>query len=280
MLDGRLLVAGHTLLVGVEHRGVRSLDALTGHERWVFMPPRARRVHVTVVGQTALIAVESGVLTGLDLLSGLAQFRLASPLPFAGPVVPWGRLALALVGQGARSALVAFDALAGEVRWWTELPVEPTIPPVAAGARAWVAGLQGGRPGLVSIDARGAVAWIRPVPVDPRPAGLLSAGPEVVVTGTTGAAARVRRDGRPAWRLGAAGKTGLEVPPALHRGVLLVPGHPLRAVDVRTGRVLAELPSGKGLRALGVGPRLEVATLDEAGDLAVHRLATHFAVVD
>jgi hypothetical protein len=30
---------------------------------------------------------------------------------------------------------------------------------------------------------------------------------------------------------------------------------------------------------MAVSPRLDVALLDEAGDLAIHRLASHFAVV-
>jgi outer membrane protein assembly factor BamB len=278
-LDGRLLVAGRTLLVGVEHRGVRALDALTGHERWVFMPPRSRRLHLAVVGQTVLAAAESAVLTGLDLAQGLVRFRLAAPLPFLGPAVAWGALALAVVGRGSRSALLAFDPHSGEVRWWTELPLDGPLPPVAAGARAWVAGMHDGRAALASVDARGTLLWLKPMPVDPQPAGLLRAGAEVVVTGISGAAVRVRRDGRAVWRLGALARGGVGLAPALHRSVLFVPGHPLRAADLRTGRILAELPTGKSLRSMAVGPRLEVAVLDEAGDLALHRLATHFAVV-
>jgi hypothetical protein len=278
-LDGRLLVAGHTLLVGVEQRGVRALDALTGHEQWVFMPPRSRRLHLAVVGQTVLAAAESAVLTGLDLLQGVVRFRLAAPLPFIGPPLAWGSLALALVGRGPSSALLGFDPHSGEVRWWTELALGPPLSLVAAGARAWVAGMHQGAPGLASVDARGRLVWLRPMPVDPQPAGLVRAGAEVVVTGITGAAVRVRRDGRAVWRLGAGVRTGTPLAPALHRGVLFVPGQSLRAVDLRTGRVLAELPTGKSPRAMAVGPRLEVAVLDDAGDLAIHRLATHFAVV-
>jgi hypothetical protein len=279
-LDGRLLAEGRTLVVGVEHRGVRALDALTGHERWVFMPPRSHGLHLAVVGQTVLAAAESAVLTGLDLIQGLVRFRLAAPLPFLGPTVAWGAMALALVGRGARSALLAFDPHSGEVRWWTELPLDQPLSPVAGGARAWVAGLHDGRAALASVDARGTLLWLKPIPVDPQPAGLLRAGAEVVVTGISGAAVRVRRDGRTVWRLGALARGGVGLAPALHRSVLFVPGQPLRAVDLRTGRVLAALATGRSLRSMAVGPRLEVAVLDEAGDLALHRLATHFAVVD
>jgi len=69
------------------------------------------------------------------------------------------------------------------------------------------------------------------------------------------------------------------VQPALEHGVVLAAGPVVRALDVRNGRVLAELPAGRGVRALAVGPHLDVALLDEAGDLAIHRLASHFAVL-
>jgi len=118
------------------------------------------------------------------------------------------------------------------------------------------------------------------VPTPERPAGILTSGVDVILTGSSGSAVRVRRNGRVAWRLGGAASTVTTVGPVLERGVLLVPGESLRAVDPRTGRVLAELPGGRGIRALAVGPGLEVARLDEAGDLTLHRLASHFAVVD
>jgi hypothetical protein len=69
------------------------------------------------------------------------------------------------------------------------------------------------------------------------------------------------------------------VAPCLEHGVVLASGPVVRALDVRNGRVLAELPAGRGVRALAVSPRLDVALLDESGDLALHRLAGHFAVL-
>jgi hypothetical protein len=145
--------------------------------------------------------------------------------------------------------------------------------------RAWGMGLNLVEPALACLDIRGKLLWRRAVPTPERPAGLLTSGVDVIVTGTGGAAARVRRNGRAAWRLGGAAPGAAAVPPLLERGVLLVPGEALRAVDPRSGRVLAELPGGRGIRALAVGPGLEVARLDEAGDLTLHRLAGHFAVV-
>ncbi|HEY1904646.1 MAG TPA: PQQ-binding-like beta-propeller repeat protein, partial [Myxococcaceae bacterium] len=178
-----------------------------------------------------------------------------------------------------RSALLALDPVLGEVRWLTELPLRLAAPPTAGGARAWIAGLNEDRPTLACLDVRGRVLWQRAVPVPERPAGVLRAGVELVVVGTTGAAVRVRRDGKPEWRSGAAGVAPGPVPPALEHGVVLAAGPSVRAIDVRQGRVLAELPAGRGVRAMAVSPRLDVALLDESGDLAIHRLASHFAVV-
>jgi outer membrane protein assembly factor BamB len=278
-LDPVAISAEELILFGVERRGVRAVDALTGRERWSFLPARTRRLHLALAGVTVLAASESGVLTGLDLHDGTVRFRVAAPLPFTGPAQAWGPVVLVPLGREDRSALLALDPVLGEVRWLTELPLRQAAPPTAGGARAWIAGMNEDRPTLACLDVRGRVLWQRAVPVPERPAGVLRAGVELVVVGTTGAAVRVRRDGKPEWRSGAAGVAPGPVPPALEHGVVLAAGPSVRAIDVRQGRVLAELPAGRGVRAMAVSPRLDVALLDESGDLAIHRLASHFAVV-
>jgi outer membrane protein assembly factor BamB len=278
-LDPLAISAEQLLLFGVERRGVRAVDALTGRERWSFLPARTRRLHLALSGVTVLAASESGVLTGIDLHDGTVRFRVAAPLPFTGPAIAWGPVVLAPLGREDRSALLALDPVLGEVRWLTELPLRQPAPPTAGGARAWIAGLHEDRPTLACLDARGRLVWQRAIPVAERPAGVLHAGVEVVVVGTTGAAVRVRRDGKPVWRSGPAGVGAAVVPPALEHGVVLAAGPLVRALDVRQGRVLAELPPGRGVRAMAVSPRLDLALLDESGDLAVHRLASHFALI-
>ncbi|MGZ6076896.1 MAG: outer membrane protein assembly factor BamB family protein [Myxococcaceae bacterium] len=278
-LDPLVISAEQVLLFGLERRGIRAVDALTGRQRWSFVPPRTRRLHMALSGVTVLAASESGVLTGLDLHDGTVRFRVAAPLPFTGPALPWGPVALVPLGREDRSALLALDPVLGEVRWLTELPLRHPAPPTAGGARAWIAGLHEERPTLACLDVRGRVIWQRAVPVPERPVGVLRAGVELVVVGSTGAAVRVRRDGKPVWRAGAPGVAMAPVAPCLEHGVLLAAGPVVRALDVRNGRVLAELPAGRGVRALAVSPRLDVALLDEAGDLALHRLAGHFAVL-
>jgi len=68
-------------------------------------------------------------------------------------------------------------------------------------------------------------------------------------------------------------------PPALARGVAIIPGEIVRAVDVHSGDVLAELPAGIGLCDLKADSKLSLFLLDEDGTLQAHRLASHFAIV-
>src|SRR5262249_14202647 len=268
---------GHGVLVGGGRRGVRGVAFLTGRERWSSLPARPRRLHLALSGVTVLAASESGVLTGLDLHDGTVRFRVAAPLPFTGPAQAWGPVVLVPLGREDRTALLALDPVLGEVRWLTEVPFRQAVPPAAGGARAWIAGVQDERPTLACMDVRGRVIWQRAIAVPERPAGVLRAGVELVVVGTTGAAVRVQRDGKTVWRATAAGTAASLVPPALEHGVVLAAGPVVRALDVRNGRVLAELPAGRGVRAMAVSPRLDPALLDESGDLALPPRARHLA---
>src|SRR5262249_45081167 len=108
-LDPVAMAAEHILLFGVEHRGVRAVDALTGRERWSFLPARPRRLPPAVSGVPVPAASESGVLTGLDLHDGTVRFRVAAPLPFTGPPFAWGPVVLVPLGREDRSALLALD---------------------------------------------------------------------------------------------------------------------------------------------------------------------------
>jgi hypothetical protein len=65
----------------------------------------------------------------------------------------------------------------------------------------------------------------------------------------------------------------------LKRHILLVPGEAVRAVDARSGRVVAEIPSPGGLHALAATENLDVAVLDAAGDLTVWNLGASLGVV-
>ena len=95
-----------------------------------------------------------------------------------------------------------------------------------------------------------------------------------------GAAASVSADGQLEWVLGAAGDELADLPPSsLRRGVLVLAGEKIRAVDPRGGRVLAELHAGRGLLDVRVDGRLNVYALDDSGVLKAWKLRTTLAVV-
>ena len=68
--------------------------------------------------------------------------------------------------------------------------------------------------------------------------------------------------------------------PVVSRGVVLVPGERVRAVDLVRGDVLAEVRAGVGLMALQADARLNLYFLDELGTLSAFRLGSHFTVVE
>jgi hypothetical protein len=107
------------------------------------------------------------------------------------------------------------------------------------------------------------------------------AGPSgVIAVDARGAAACVSADGQLEWVLGAAGDELADLPaPALRRGVLVLAGEKIRAVDPRGGRLLAELPAGRGLLDLRVDGKLSVYALDDGGVLRAWKLGTTLAVV-
>jgi hypothetical protein len=91
---------------------------------------------------------------------------------------------------------------------------------------------------------------------------------------------RVSATGEPEWTLGNSGEVLQHDPgPKLSRGVLLLPGITVRAVEPRGGRVLAELPSGRGLLDLQPDAKLNVYTLDDAGVLRAFELSTTLSVL-
>jgi len=102
----------------------------------------------------------------------------------------------------------------------------------------------------------------------------------VLALGAAGAATLVDGGGQVQWHAGAAGEPlAARPPPAFARGVVLLPGETVRAVDPRGGQLLAEVAAGAGLCDLKVDGRLNLYLLDDACTLKAYRLATHLAVV-
>jgi PQQ-like domain len=278
-LDGPLLVTDEHLLVTTQPSGIRAVDRFTGRELWRFLPQRPQRLHLGLHAGRVLVTSESGTVHGLDVAEGSVRFRLTVPLPCLGPSVPWGRSAVTALGRGDRMAVLVLDPRSGDVRWLRELPLACVAAPVARGSRIRILAQRDGTPVLLSLGAKGVTQWERSLPLGPGPWTLNADGDASLATAADGSAVRVDAQGRVDWRLGGQGVAAVALA-ALQRQVLLVPGETVRAVEARSGRVVAEISSPGGLHALAATERLDVAVLDGAGDLTVWNLGASLGVVE
>jgi outer membrane protein assembly factor BamB len=278
---GPLLLRHNGLLLTVsDDRSVLAFHEATGRELWRLAPPRTRRGHLAIHTHRALLATDSGYLYGLGLTDGQVRFRMSASLPFLGPPVPWGRRFVATLGQGSQFALLMSDAYTGEAAWTCEMSLALPSTPLPAGKLLFVAGELEGEGVIVCMDATGQTRWQRALHLGPGPFSLARLPGGVLVTSALGAATRLNNAGEVDWRVGAAGEQlSKNLLPVISRGVVLVPGERVRAVDPASGDVLAEVRAGAGLVALQADSRLNLYFLDELGTLSAYKLVSHFALV-
>jgi outer membrane protein assembly factor BamB len=283
----RLVRAGQIWITSLAGRGVMAYSAITGRELWRLDPPRSQRGYFSVVGDRVLLATDGGSLYGLELSDGQARFRIRASLPFHFPAVAHGRRALGVLCRADRS--VAFltevrptrpEVVPGAVVWTHEFALARPCPPVVVRGITYVAGQHEDRAVVIAISRKGEQRWERTVPLLGARMALVSNGRGVIACDARGAAVSVSADGQLEWVLGAAGDELADLPlPALRRGVLVVAGEKIRAVDPRGGRVLAELQAGRGLLDVAIDGRLNVYALDDSGVLRAWKLGTTLAVV-
>jgi hypothetical protein len=175
--------------------------------------------------------------------------------------------------------ILVLDPHGGTVRWVREVALSWAAEPVARGSRIRLLGQRDGTPVLMALGPRGATQWERSLPLGPGPFSLHADGEASLVTAADGSALRVDAQGRLEWRLGGQGAQAAALA-VVQRRVLLIPGETVRAVDARSGRLVAEIPAPGGLHALGATENLDVAVLDAAGDVTVWNLATSLGVVE
>ncbi|MFY0568091.1 PQQ-binding-like beta-propeller repeat protein [Archangium lansingense] len=278
---GPLLLRQDGLLLTLsDDRIALAYNEVTGREMWRLSPPRTRRSYLGIHAHRALLATDSGYLYGLDLTDGQVRFRVSASLPFLGTPVPWGRRFVATLGQGSHFALLLSDAHTGEAAWTYEMSLSLPSAPLPSGKRLYVAGELEGEGVLLCLDANGQTRWQRALHLGPGPFALARLPGGVLVTSALGAATRMSDEGEVDWRVGAAGEQlSKALQPIISRGVVLVPGERVRAVDPDSGNVLAEVRAGAGLMALQVDSQLNLYFLDELGTLSAYRLVSHFAVV-
>jgi hypothetical protein len=272
---------GGLLICLSESRSVLALSEVTGRVIWRIIPPRARRSFFTLHGHRVLVATEPGVIYGLELADGQIRYRVRGSPPLVGAAVHWGRKFLAISGRGDRHTLLAADAHGGSIQWTYALSLSLPSVPLAQRHGVLIAGEGSAGDGVVlRLGTNGRPAWEQKLSLGRGPFALTSVGQSVVVAARSGAAALLSQDGQVRWQVG---PSGAELPttlsPYFARGVLILPGEIVRAIDPADGEILAELRAGVGLCDLRVDPKLNLYLLDEEGSLKSYRLASHFAVI-
>jgi outer membrane protein assembly factor BamB len=279
-LSGPIYRKNGALLVSLAGRGVASLSELTGRELWRADPSRAQSGHLSLHGERVLVATDTGSLLGIDLGNGVTRFRIRASLPFTSPATAAGRRLVAELSRAERTALIAADLSTGALHWTRELNLEQPSAPIMFRQRTLLAGRRNGKVLLVALSRTGDLLWEKPLPLDGQYLFVLGLLHGALVQDSRGAAVFVSSDGQIDWVLGTA---GAELPhaigPAHARGVLVLPGETVRAVDPRSGRVLAEMKVGPALTALAADRALNLFLLMENGLLRSLKLAAQLSVV-
>lgn len=279
-LGGELLSADGVLLTGLCQRGVIAFDELTGRELWRLDPPRAQRGAFTVHGHRVLLATDNGALYGLDTVDGQLRYRVRTSLPLVHAPIAMGKRGVALLSRGDRSAIFAFDLHAGTPVWTSEIPLEKPSALSLAGGRVFLAGRREGKAWALCFDSKGRMVFERQVPLAPDRLAVAPWSKSLIAQDGRGGAVCVSAAGTVDWVLGS---EGAELPhliaPVVSRGVVLIAGRVVRAVDPKSGRVLASIESGAPPAAVKADARLNVYVLDELGALKAYALSSHLAVL-
>jgi outer membrane protein assembly factor BamB len=269
------------LVAQCDGRGAVAFSATTGRELWRLIPPRTQRTYFSVQGHRGLLSTDSGYLYGIDLVDGQVRYRMRSAVPFIGPTVPFGKKLLAMVGRAGKTVLFCADAHSGGLLWTQEFDLDRPSLPIVTRERIHLSGEREGQALILALDSQGSTLWERPLHAGRGPFALSSSTVGILVTSASGEAELLDSDGQTQWRLGAVGPELPRPLPAIWiRGVALLPGGTLRAVEPKGGRVLSEIELGAPVVDLKVDGQLNLYVLDEDHRLRAYRLATHLAVVN
>lgn len=279
-LMGPVLRKNGGLVVSLAGRGVACFSEAGSAELWRVDPARAQTGHIALFADRVLLATDTGSLLGLDLKDGVTRFRIRASLPFTTAPVAQGRRLLALLARGERSALIAADLSTGTLQWSKELTLERPAAPVMFRGRVLLAGRRAGKVLLVAFSRTGEQLWERVLPLEGHRLFVLGLSHGALVQDSRGAAAFVSSDGQIDWVLGTGGaELPHRVAPCHARGVVVLAGETVRAVDPRTGRLLAEVKVGPALTALAADKALNLYLLMENGLLRALKLAAQLSVV-
>jgi hypothetical protein len=274
--EGSLCTFGDTWCLASSGRGISGLCASTGRELWRL--PLRGRGWLTSGPRGAWLSSDTGALLLLAPETGAVLAAHDAGLPYDGPPT-LHRAHLSAVASGqTRAVLTVADAATGGLRLRTSLALGRTGPALSVGRRWFLAGERSGEARLVALTQRGEVAWDRALP-GPGPWSLAAAGSCVLAANTAGAAVCVKADGRIAWTSGSGAPDVAReaLPPLVTRGVAFVFGPEIRALEVRTGELLARCGIEAPVHAGVTDGRLGLYVLDESGRLTAWKLRGHLA---
>jgi len=258
---------------------VVALAAEDGAEAWRYQAPGAETLSFLTVGPLAIVASDAGFLHGVE--GGRVAWRLLAPGPAtARPVAFDGRRCAVACSTPLGGALLAFDPASGRRAWETALDFTPAGPPLAFAGRLVVPGTVGGDPVLAAVEPEGGRAWTEAPPLGRGAPVLAAAGPLLLARGGDGGCAALDRDGQLLWHAPPPpGQTPpAHLPPHLVRGVVILPGDPVLALDARSGAPLGRALLPPPARLLCTG-ELGLTALDALGTAAGARLWRRLGVV-
>ncbi|MCB9547832.1 MAG: PQQ-binding-like beta-propeller repeat protein [Myxococcales bacterium] len=241
--DGGLLALSDSTLFGLDRRGAI---------RWRYDTWFGHVVHTALHGPLAWMTAEDGMLHAIRVADGSRQFVL--PLrgePEQGPLLcPAGLVVTSIQEPEGRALVALFDPVRGTLLWRVALDAAPAGRPVLVGDLVVQATGGPDRVGLEALGlADGQTRWRHHrLPLTGAPATSAQDGLVLCKTRDAAVVALDAVTGRVAWTLGGDDVEGQLLhnpPPVQRRGVLLVPGAAIRAVDPAAGRVIQTLDCGE-----------------------------------
>ncbi len=257
-----------------------ALDPASGRTAWTFAPPAALTLRAAALGPLAVLGSDAGFLYGVEAATGRTAWRLRLPGPLAAPPSVYGDACFVLCTTELGGSLLAVDPATGRRRFEVPLDVGPSGAPVPFAGLLGVAGVVAGDPVVTAVDPAGRLAWEDAPPLGSGPVLLVPLPGGLLASTAQGACVALDRDGAALWSVarGALHPLPASAPPVVARGVALVPGEQVEALEVATGKVLGHASLAAPVRLLA-DAELNAWGMDAEGLVTAVRLETHLSVV-
>jgi hypothetical protein len=257
-----------------------ALDPASGRTAWTFAPPAALTLCATALGPLAVLGSDAGFLYGVEAATGSMAWRLRLPGPLAGPPSAYGDACLALCARQLGGSLLAVDPATGRRRFEVPFDVAPSGSPVPFAGLLGVPGVVAGDPVVTAVNPVGRLAWEDAPPLGSGPVALAPLPVGLLAKTAHGACVALDREGTAIWSHArvASHPPLANAPPVVTRGVVLVPGEQVEALEAATGKVLGNASLAAPVRLLA-DAELNAWGMDAEGVVTAVRLETHLSVV-